>query len=125
MICQVISPSQPTSLADFLCKAQACKHFSSFTNASIVYENKQIAQRQYTISQYLREKSLNISNKALRVHHDALSSTVRLYMGVLLFLTCIYQLRVQVPSLCMIALTMCTYRQLYRYVLPGVRSLIF
>lgn len=65
VICQVISPSQPTSLADFLCKAQACKHSSSFTNASIVYENKQIAQRQYTISQYLREKSLNISNKAL------------------------------------------------------------
>lgn len=61
----VISPSQPISLAIFLCKAQACKHLSSFTNASAVYENKQIAQRQYTISQYLREKSLNISNKAL------------------------------------------------------------
>jgi len=49
----VISPSQPTSLAIFLCSSST---LSSFTNAGIVHENKQIAQRQYTISQYLREK---------------------------------------------------------------------
>lgn len=70
----VISPSQPTSLAIFLCSSSTS---SSFTNASIVYENKQIAQRQYMISQYLREKLAG--TKTIIVHHDAFSNLGHLY----------------------------------------------
>lgn len=70
----VIIPSQPISFAVFLCSSST---LSSFTNASIVHENKQIAQRQYMISQYLREKLAG--TKSIIVHHDAFSNPEHLY----------------------------------------------
>lgn len=73
----VISPSQPTSLAFFLCIAQACKHVSSLSNVSTINGNKQIAQRQYTTSWYLREKLA----QRIGAHHDAVSRPAHLYVS--------------------------------------------